>query len=95
MVYFSEYEGFGMPPVEAVLRGTCPVYSRLPATIEVMAGMGQAFDNEDYHTFSRALHQALQTPPPILRDWADALRTRFSWAAVAERVTRGLMDCPR
>ena len=32
VVYVSEYEGFGMPPIEAVLHGACPVYSALPAT---------------------------------------------------------------
>jgi len=30
IVYFSDYEGFGMPPVEAVIAGTNAVYSDLP-----------------------------------------------------------------
>jgi glycosyltransferase involved in cell wall biosynthesis len=91
IVFFTEYEGFGMPPVEAVLLGTCPVYSRLPVTTEVMAGLGQPFDNEDYGSFRQALEQALETPPIQLTAWAEALRTRFSWPAVAERVVQGML----
>ncbi len=91
LLHFSEYEGFGMPPVEAVLRGTCPVYSRLPATTEVMAGMGQPFDNDRYESFCVALNQARTTPPETLAAWAAALLQRFSWEAVAARVVAGLV----
>ena len=30
VLYVSEYEGFGRPPVEAILNGACPVYSDIP-----------------------------------------------------------------
>ena len=62
LVYFSEYEGFGMPPVEAALAGVCPVYSDLPPTREVMETAGKAFQNEDFDSFARALNEALVTP---------------------------------
>jgi glycosyltransferase involved in cell wall biosynthesis len=88
LVYFSEYEGFGMPPVEATIAGTCPVYSDLPATREVMAGAGYAFSNWDYDSFVRALERALRTSSEQLRAWAADLLKRHNWDLVADRVVR-------
>jgi hypothetical protein len=81
-----------MPPVEATLGGTCPVYSRLPVTEEVMGGLGQSFDNASYTSFKAALNQALQTPAATVTAWAATLAARHNWSAVAARVIRGLTD---
>jgi glycosyltransferase involved in cell wall biosynthesis len=86
VVFTSEYEGFGRPPVEAVLAGASPVYSDIPATREVMSGCGCPFDNGDYHSFAAALRQALATPPAQLRLWADELLARHNWDAVVDRI---------
>jgi glycosyltransferase involved in cell wall biosynthesis len=86
VVFTSEYEGFGRPPVEAVLAGASPVYSDIPATREVMSGCGCPFDNGDYQSFAAALRQALATPPAQLRLWADALLARHNWDAVVDRI---------
>jgi len=90
LLYFSAYEGFGMPPVEAVLAGTCPVYSDLPATREAMEGVGMAFANDSYDSFRRALDSALAVTPAELSGWADRLLARHDWAQVAGRVIHGL-----
>jgi len=86
LVYFSDYEGFGMPPVEATISGTCPVYSDLPATREVMAGAGCPFSNRAYESFGRALETALSVPGNRLETWADNLLQRHNWDRVADRV---------
>ena len=90
VVYFSAYEGFGMPPVEAILAGTDAVYSDLPATREVMAGTGHAFSNEAYESFERALNAALHTRPERLRVWGAELLERHQWPAVAERAVHAM-----
>src|SRR5271169_6432400 len=90
VVFFSEYEGFGRPPVEAVLAGACPVYSDIPATREVMSGRGCPFDNADYPSFAAALRQALAAPPAQLRVWAEELLALHNWDAVASRVVAAL-----
>jgi hypothetical protein len=92
LVFFTEYEGFGMPPVEATRVGTCPVYSRLPVTEETMGGLGHPFDNASYASFKAALNQALQTPMEAVMAWAEMLIARHNWSAVASRVVRGLAD---
>jgi glycosyltransferase involved in cell wall biosynthesis len=93
LVYFSDYEGFGMPPVEAALAGTCPVYSEIPATREVMEGIGAPFPNDDYKAFARALNTALGTSPEVLEAWAATLLARHHWDRVVDRVFRGLAEC--
>ncbi len=90
VLFFSEYEGFGLPPVEAVLAGACPVYSELPATREVMDGRGFAFSNGDYESFAAALNRALSTPPEQVARWAGELLKRHNWSAVADRVITGI-----
>jgi glycosyltransferase involved in cell wall biosynthesis len=93
LVYFSQYEGFGMPPLEAVLAGTCPVYSDLPVTRQVMSEAGFAFANEAYDSFAQALNHAIRTTPETLRAWAANLLRRHNWQAVGDRVIQGLAAC--
>jgi glycosyltransferase involved in cell wall biosynthesis len=95
LVYFSEYEGFGMPPVEAAIAGTCPVFSDLDATREVMGGTGLSFRNDSYESFERAMNQAVQLPREHVEKWGEELLRRHSWPGVAEKVVRGLTDAER
>jgi glycosyltransferase involved in cell wall biosynthesis len=92
VVYFSGYEGFGMPPVEAIIASTNAVYSDLPATREVMSGAGHAFANASYESFEHAMNQALTTPVEVLKCWADALLARHCWETVAARAVQAMLD---
>ena len=91
LVYFSEYEGFGMPPVEAVLARTAPVYSNIPACLEVMSDVGFPFQNNVFHSFATALQGALQCPSAVLEQWALRLIQIHSWSAVLHKVVGSLM----
>lgn len=90
VVYFSEYEGFGMPPVEAVLAGACPVYSSIPATIETMGGAGAPFDNDSADSFADAMRIAVQMSPAQLNTVAESLLARHNWPQVADRIVGAL-----
>ena len=92
---FSDYEGFGRPPVEAALAGACPVYSSIPTTQEVMGDCGYSFDNANYESFAHALHQALKIDPTQLRVWSEKLAARHDWAVVADRVITALTTTPQ
>lgn len=92
LVYFSDYEGFGMPPVEASIAGTCPVYSDLPATREVMGGAGVSFDNRSYESFEEAMKKAFQIPREVVDSWGKELLRRHTWPDVVKRVVRGLTE---
>lgn len=89
-LYFSDYEGFGRPPVEAILAGAAPVFSDIPATREVMGDCGCPFDNSNYESFAAALRRALTITPEQLRLWAGQLLARHNWNAVADRIVAAL-----
>ncbi len=90
VVYVSEQEGFGMPPVEAALEGTCPVYSDLPPIREVMQEAGFPFSNDSKESFVEAMNQALRTSPVTLQDWSAALIARHNWDLVTGKIVEGL-----
>ena len=90
LVYFSDYEGFGMPPIEALLAGASPVYSDIPVTREVMAGAGCPFSNGSADSFGAALDRALDIPADALAAWLAELLQRHSWSKVCSKVVEGL-----
>lgn len=92
LVYFSGHEGFGMPPVEALVAGTCPVFSSLPATLETMAGAGLAFFNNDYESFKHAMDRALNIMPETISKWAEQVLALHQWSQVAERVVTAMRE---
>jgi hypothetical protein len=91
IVHFSVYEGFGMPPVEAVLAGTPAVFSDIPPMMEVMAGCGCPFTNGDYPSFVKAMEQAFSTTPETVAAWADKLAGLHNWPGVCSKVVEGLV----
>lgn len=92
VVFASEYEGFGMPPVEAMLCGAAPVFSELPVTREVMEGTGFPFLNHQPDSFLQAMNHAMAAAPAQLRTWAAALRARHTWDRAGDVTLRGLME---
>lgn len=88
LIYSSEYEGFGMPPVEAAFAGVCPVYSDIPTLHEVMQGMGCPFGNHDYDSFAAAMSASLDVPAATIRQWAENLHRRYNWPRVARDVAQ-------
>lgn len=95
VVYVSEYEGFGMPPVEAVLHGACPVYSALPATRETMQASGAPFDNASFDSFEQAMTTAWTMETAEIQQLAHGLLDRHHWDRVAERVMCALVAATR
>lgn len=89
-VYPSLYEGFGIPPLEAMSYG-CPVVCSNGGSIpEVVGDAGEFFDPHDEGAIAQAIEQVV-----FSRERADALRalgekriTRFSWDACAEQTYR-------
>jgi glycosyltransferase involved in cell wall biosynthesis len=94
LVYFSDYEGFGMPPVEATLAGVAAVYSDLPPTRESMGKAGLPFSNTDFESFRCAMDQAVALSPDVSGAWADQLLSRHTWDRVAQRIVTALGEAP-
>ncbi len=82
----SRYEGFGLPPLEAMLMGTPAIVSTMGATPEVCGEGALAVGPDDADGLADAMDRLLHSDPERRR-WADAGRrqaARFTWARVAE-----------
>lgn len=90
LLYTSELEGFGMPPVEAALAGAWPVYSDLVVTREVMGPSPTAFVNDDFDSFAAAMDYALGHTAADLAPWVAELRRKHHWPTIARRVVDAL-----
>lgn len=86
LLFPSIYEGFGLPPVEAVVAGTPPVYARTPVAQEVLGDLPGGYEPGDYDSFARALDLVLTQDDQRLRDAAALMRERHDWTVVASRV---------
>jgi glycosyltransferase involved in cell wall biosynthesis len=87
LVFPSDDEGFGLPPVEALACGTPVVASDVPAMREVLAGRAELYDIADLDGLVDAAERASRpAPDPIPWTWADAARATlgvYEAAAVA------------
>lgn len=85
LVYPSRYEGFGLPPLEALAAGTPVVASDLPAVREVVGGHASLVPAGDPAALAAAIRAVLEHSPTGERLAAGREHAaRFSWARCAE-----------
>jgi glycosyltransferase involved in cell wall biosynthesis len=83
MVFPSLFEGFGLPPLEAMACGTPVAASNRGAIAEVAGDAALLFDPEDPDEMAAAI-EAVVTDES-LRAGSAAHAAKFTWAATAER----------
>ena len=82
-VFPSKYEGFGIPPLEAMAAG-CPVLSSDAASLpEVLGEAASYFESENLDSLKTALLSAMESPKT---EGLQAQAARFTWAAEAEKL---------
>ena len=86
-VFPSLYEGFGMPPLEAMACGTPVVTSNSSSLPEVVGDAGLMAPPHDSAAFAAAISRVLSDPAlhQELRERGLVQATRFSWRVTAER----------
>ena len=84
-VYPSLYEGFGLPPLEAMSCGAAVVAGDTPAVAEVTGGGARLFDPHDHGELTRAILELLDDDAARRALSAAGLRraAQFSWAHTA------------
>jgi glycosyltransferase involved in cell wall biosynthesis len=92
LVFPSLYEGFGLPPLEAMAAGVPSVVSDIPTLRETCADASEYFDPLDPHDMADQMVSVL-TRPDVRRRLIDAGRlhaARSTWASTAHDTARAL-----
>jgi glycosyltransferase involved in cell wall biosynthesis len=97
-VYPSLYEGFGLPPLEAMQCGTAVVTSNTSSLPEVAGSAASLVNPHNPHDIKDALHKLLQSPQElkIRRELGLAQASQFSWCRTASQslqIYRSMLAC--
>jgi glycosyltransferase involved in cell wall biosynthesis len=92
-IYPSLYEGFGLPPLEAMACGAPVVTSRIASIAEVTGNAARLFDPQDVEALTRELHALLTNEQERRHLAALGLKraAEFSWERTA-RATREVYE---
>lgn len=90
-VFASLYEGFGLPPLEAMASGCPIVVSRTASLPELFNGAAFFCDPYDPEDIAAAIQRAVNSPPAAA-DQLKAFARKFSWEKCA-RETLEVIKC--
>ncbi|MHB1361012.1 MAG: glycosyltransferase family 4 protein [Thermoleophilia bacterium] len=96
-VYPSLYEGFGLPPLEAMSSGTPVIVSRSSSLPEVVGDAGLYVNPLDTNEFAQAMNSILSDPELAsgLRQKGLERASQFSWKKAARQTLDILRDAAR
>jgi len=87
-VFPSLYEGFGLPPLEAMAHGTPVVTSNVSSLPEVVGNAAVLVNPENIFEMTRALHRVLVDKPlrDRMKERGYLQATKFSWEKSVRRI---------
>lgn len=85
-VYPSLYEGFGLPPLEAMQCGAPVIVSNSSSLPEVVEEAGWKISPDSVQELKEAIMRVLKTDKNILRVQSLSQAAKFSWKRTAEKI---------
>jgi glycosyltransferase involved in cell wall biosynthesis len=87
-VFPSLYEGFGLPPLEAMAHGTPVVTSNVSSLPEVVGNAAVLVHPENVFEIMRALHRVLMDQPlrERMKERSSRQAAKFSWEKSVRRI---------
>lgn len=89
-LYLSLYEGFGLPPLEAMSCGCPVVTSNVSSLPEVIGCAGWTVEPTDVQAIVKVIEQVLDTDGAILRSRSLNRAQQFSWKQFANKIIETL-----
>ncbi len=88
LVFNSEREGFGLPPLEAYALGTPAVFARTDVMVEILGDTPGAYTPRDYGEFVRAMDQVLALDSEDMARIRKNLLDQYDWGPVARETLK-------
>jgi glycosyltransferase involved in cell wall biosynthesis len=94
-VYPSTYEGFGLPPLEALCCGAPIVVARSSSLPEVVGDNAIFADPHDHHDIAKALERGISSPVThhLAPETMAKHRAKFSWDRMTEQTLALYRSC--
>jgi glycosyltransferase involved in cell wall biosynthesis len=84
-VFPSRYEGFGLPPLQALACGLPVVAARIPVTEEVLGDCAAYVEPGDPSGLAVALSSVMSSPNAVLTEAGRRRAQTFTWSSAADR----------
>jgi len=88
VVFPSLYEGFGFPPLEALICNKAVACSNRTSMPEVLGDSVEYFDPENIDSISMALIEVIENKPKDLRKKINKLKNKFDWNKTAKNTLK-------